>query len=159
AAVVTHTELWGVTRNPFNREMSPGGSSGGSGAALAAGTTVLATGSDIAGSIRIPSAYCGTVGFKPPYARVPAIAPFNADTYCAAGPMGRSVAAVAALQNGIAGRWSGDQAALGDAPALDAKPGRLEGVRVALCLALGDFDPDPAVVTNTLRFGDALRAA
>src|SRR5690606_24033485 len=45
------------------------------------------------------------------------------------------------------------------APALDAKPGRLEGVRVALCLALGDFDPDPAVVTNTLRFGDALRAA
>ena len=51
---VTHSALWGVTRNPWNLELSPGGSSGGAGAALAAGITTLADGSDIGGSIRIP---------------------------------------------------------------------------------------------------------
>lgn len=159
AAAVTHTELWGVTRNPHNPEFSPGGSSGGSGAALAAGTAVLATGSDIAGSIRIPSAYCGTVGFKPPYARVPGIAPFNADSYCADGPMGRSVADVAALQNVIVGQWRGDQASLRDNPVLAPVAGSLAGTRIALSLALGAFDPDPVVIANTLAFADALRGA
>ena len=91
-APFTHTELWGVTRNPWNLAMSPGGSSGGSGASLAAGSTVLATGSDIGGSIRLPSSFCGVVGFKPPFGRVPGLAPFNQDTYCADGPMGRTVA-------------------------------------------------------------------
>ncbi|MBI2237442.1 MAG: amidase, partial [Actinobacteria bacterium] len=66
-APFTHSRLWGITRNPWNRAFSPGGSSGGSGAALAAGTTTLATGSDIGGSIRIPASFCGVVGFKPPY--------------------------------------------------------------------------------------------
>ena len=61
----------GVTRNPWNLEYSPGGSSGGSAAALAAGMAYLATGSDIGGSIRIPASFCGVVGFKPPYGRVP----------------------------------------------------------------------------------------
>lgn len=159
AAAVTHTALWGVTRNPHNNDLSPGGSSGGSGAALAAGTTVLATGSDIAGSIRIPSAYCGTVGFKPPYARVPGLAPFNADTYCADGPMGRSVADVAMLQNVIAGAWRGDQASLRDNPVLSPSVGSLAGTRIALSITLGAFDPDPIVVANTLSFADALRAA
>ena len=64
-----HSRLWGVTRNPWNLDITSGGSSGGSGASLAAGTSILATGTDIGGSIRIPSALCGTVGFKPPYGR------------------------------------------------------------------------------------------
>ncbi len=159
AAAVTHTELWGVTRNPHDPNFSPGGSSGGSGAALAAGTTVLATGSDIAGSIRIPSAYCGTVGFKPPYARVPGISPFNADTYCADGPMGRSVADVARLQNVLVGPWAGDPASLRDNPVLTPVAGSLAGTRIALSLTLGAFSPDPAVVANTLSFAEALRNA
>ena len=62
-APVTWTKLWGVTRNPWNTAFSPGGSSGGSGASLAAGSTTLATGSDIGGSIRIPASFCGVVGF------------------------------------------------------------------------------------------------
>lgn len=159
AAAVTHSSLWGVTRNPHNLEISPGGSSGGSGAALAAGTTVLATGSDIAGSIRIPSAFCGTVGFKPPYARVPGLAPFNVDSYCADGPMGRTVSDVAALQNVLVGQWPGDPASLRENPVLTPVAAKLTGTRIALSLNLGAFRPDPVIVANTLAFAEALRAA
>ena len=73
----THSKLWGVTRNPWNPEFTPGGSSGGSAAALAAGYAPLATGSDIGGSIRIPASFCGVVGFKPPFGRVPGLAPYQ----------------------------------------------------------------------------------
>ncbi|WP_442965651.1 amidase family protein [Pseudomonas sp. RIT-PI-q] len=62
-----HSKLDGITRNPWNLEFTPGGSSGGSGAALAAGTTILATGSDVAGSIRVPASFCGVVGFMAVY--------------------------------------------------------------------------------------------
>lgn len=67
----TATKLWGITRNPWNLAYTPGGSSGGSGAALAAGFTTLALGSDMGGSIRIPASQCGLYGFKPPFGRVP----------------------------------------------------------------------------------------
>ena len=77
----THSKLWGVTRNPYNRDLTPGGSSGGSAASLAAGTSCLATGSDIGGSIRIPAATCGLVGYKPPYGRNTDDVPFNLDFY------------------------------------------------------------------------------
>jgi len=86
----TESRIWGATRNPWNTTMSPGGSSGGSGTALAAGYSPLATGSDIGGSIRIPASLCGVVGFKPPYGRVPALPPFNLDQYCHDGPMART---------------------------------------------------------------------
>ena len=158
-AVFTHSTLWGVTRNPWNLDFSPGGSSGGSGAALAAGTTTLATGSDIGGSIRVPSSFCGVVGFKPPFGRVPGMAPFNQDTYCADGPMGRSVADVALLQNVLAGPWSGDQASLRPAFRLPAAPAPIAGMRVALCLHLGDFAVSAEVEANTRAAVDALRAA
>mgnify|MGYP001018339717 CR=1 FL=1 len=158
-APVTHTELWGITRNPFNTEMTPGGSSGGAGAVLAAGSTVLATGSDIGGSIRIPSSYCGVVGFKPPFGRVPGLAPFNSDTYCADGPMARSVADTALLQNVISGPWAGDQASLRPGLLLTAEAQSLVGTKIALCISLGGYTPDPEVVANTLRFADALRSA
>ncbi|GAA1642033.1 MULTISPECIES: amidase [Brevibacterium] len=158
-APVTHTRLWGITRNPHNPEMTPGGSSGGSGAALASGSTVLATGSDIGGSIRIPASYCGVVGFKPPFARVPGLAPFNADTYCADGPMGRSVADVALLQNIIAGPWAGDPASLRPRVSVSGDVGTLNGVRIALSFDLGGYDPDPIVVTRTEQFALALENA
>jgi amidase len=67
----TESERWGVTRNPWDSERSPGGSSGGSGAAVAAGLVGAATGSDGAGSIRIPAAFCGLFGLKPQRARLP----------------------------------------------------------------------------------------
>src|SRR5439155_26199738 len=70
-AAVTWSKLWGVTRNPWNTVYAPGGSSGGSGASLAAGSTTLATGSDIGGAIRIPPALCGVGGCKAPHGRGP----------------------------------------------------------------------------------------
>ncbi|GAA3725547.1 aspartyl-tRNA(Asn)/glutamyl-tRNA(Gln) amidotransferase subunit A [Spinactinospora alkalitolerans] len=70
-ASFTASALHGVCRNPWNPERTPGGSSGGSAAAVAAGLVPLATGTDSAGSLRIPAAFTGLVGFKPTFGRVP----------------------------------------------------------------------------------------
>ncbi|HUQ90476.1 MAG TPA: amidase [Bryobacteraceae bacterium] len=68
--VTSNNPHFGTIRNPWNPGHIPGGSSGGSGAAVSAGLTYMAMGSDTGGSIRIPAAYCGTVGLKPTYGRV-----------------------------------------------------------------------------------------
>ena len=124
-AAVTHSKLWGVTRNPWNPDFTPGGSSGGAAAQLAAGTTTLANGSDIGGSIRIPALCCGVVGFKPPYGRVPEDAGFNLDFYCHEGPLARSVADCALFENVIAGPHPRDIATL--RPKLNI-PAQLKGI-------------------------------
>jgi len=67
----SYNEIYGTTRNPWNRERTPGGSSGGAAAALAAGLTALEAGSDIGGSIRNPAHYCGVYGHKPTWGIVP----------------------------------------------------------------------------------------
>jgi len=66
-----HTRAWGTTRNPWNVERTSGGSSGGSGAAVAAGVVPMATAGDGGGSTRIPAAFSGLVGMKPSYGRIP----------------------------------------------------------------------------------------
>src|SRR5213076_1915413 len=68
---VTDNPLFGITRNPWNPALTPGGSSGGAAAAVASGCGPLALGTDGGGSIRIPAAFCGVYGFKPSYGRVP----------------------------------------------------------------------------------------
>lgn len=86
------TELHGLTRNPWSLDRTPGASSGGSGAAVAAGAVPLALGSDALGSIRIPSAYCGVAGLKPTTGVVPDAPGFpNYHTTNAVGPMAGSV--------------------------------------------------------------------
>lgn len=157
-AAFTHSELWGVTRNPWNPDFTPGGSSGGSGAALAAGTAYLASGSDIGGSIRIPASFCGVVGFKAPYGRVPALPPFNLDVYCHDGAMGRTVADTALLHNVIQGQHPVDHVSLPAQP-IPADLGRVEGMRIALAITLGDFPVEPEVEANTRAFAAALREA
>jgi Asp-tRNA(Asn)/Glu-tRNA(Gln) amidotransferase A subunit family amidase len=158
-AAFTHSRLWGITRNPWNLEYSPGGSSGGSGASLAAGTTTLATGSDIGGSIRIPASFCGIVGFKPPYGRVPALPPFNLDHYCHDGPLARTVADCALLQNVIAGPHVHDVVSLRPAARIPDRLDDIVSLKIALSLTLGDYAVDPDVAANTLVVGDALRDA
>lgn len=71
AVALTDTKAWGPTRNPWALDRTPGGSSGGSAAAVAAGLVPMATASDGGGSIRIPTAFCGLVGFKPSFGRIP----------------------------------------------------------------------------------------
>ena len=147
----THSRLWGITRNPWNTEYTPGGSSGGSGAALAAGYAPLATGSDIGGSIRIPASFCGVVGFKPPFGRVPAMPPFNLDQYCHDGPMARTVADAALLTNVVAGRHPDDIVSMPAPPHLPLESGSIGELRIALCINLGDHQVDPLVEANTRR--------
>lgn len=97
--VQTWSRLWGVTRNPWNLHYAVGGSSGGSGAALAAGFATLATGSDMGGSIRIPSSMCGVYGFKPPFGRVPT----SEISFETLGPMARTFEDLVLMQNVVAG--------------------------------------------------------
>jgi Asp-tRNA(Asn)/Glu-tRNA(Gln) amidotransferase A subunit family amidase len=155
----THTRRHGTTRNPWNLDCTCGGSSGGSGASLAAGTSTLATGSDIGGSIRIPASFCGVVGLKPSYGRVPEADAFYAlDTYNHNGPLARSVADCALLFDSMVGPHPDDPATL--RPKLEV-PTRFEDIRgwkIALSLDLDCFEVDEDVRRNTLRAADALRA-
>lgn len=158
-AAFTHSRINGVTRNPWNPEMAVGGSSGGSGAALAAGTTVLASGSDIGGSIRAPASFCGVVGFKPPYGRVPVPPPFNLDTYCHCGPLARTVADAALFQNQIAGPDPSDVASLRPKLVLPERFETVDGLRIAFSPNLGSWPLDHEVASNAAACADALRAA
>jgi Asp-tRNA(Asn)/Glu-tRNA(Gln) amidotransferase A subunit family amidase len=155
----THSRLWGVTRNPWNPEYSSGGSSGGSGTALAAGFAPLATGSDIGGSIRIPASFSGVVGFKPPFGRVPGLAPYHLDQYCHDGPLARTVADCGLLENVIAGPHWRDIVSLRDPPQIPREATGIAGLRVGLCLTLGDWPVDPEIIANTRRVAEALRRA
>ncbi len=156
AAGFTHSALWGVTRNPWNLELAAGGSSGGSAAALAAGFTTLATGSDIGGSIRVPASTCGVVGYRPPFGRVPELPPLNLDHYNQNGPMGRSVRDVALLGNVIAGPHPADIATLRPKLELPLELGDVGGMRVGVCVELGGFVIDDDVRANTLAAAAAL---
>jgi amidase len=155
----TQSRIHGVTRNPWNPEYGVGGSSGGSGAALAAGTATLASGSDIGGSIRIPASFNGVVGFKPPYGRVPVDPPFNLDVYCHCGPLARTVADCALYENVVAGPDPSDIATLRPKLVLPETFEGVAGLRVALSQDLGDWPVDDDVRANTLAAAEALRAA
>ena len=155
----TWSRLWGVTRNPWSPDFTPGGSSGGSGAALAAGMTTLATGSDIGGSIRIPAAFCGVVGYKPPYGRVPVMPPFGLDDFCHNGPMGRSVADVALLQDVIAGPHPIDVASVAPTPTLGTPSADVRGWRIGYSVGLGDYVVADDVQRSLLAVVDVFRSA
>ncbi|MET0145442.1 MAG: amidase [Ilumatobacteraceae bacterium] len=88
--MVTDSPLWGVTRNPHDTTRTPGGSSGGSAAAVAAGCVPLAEGSDMGGSVRIPAGWSGIVGLKPSLGRIPMdVLPGLFDSLSHHGPLAR----------------------------------------------------------------------
>ncbi len=158
-APFTWSKLWGVTRNPWQPAYSPGGSSGGSAAALAAGSTTLATGSDIGGSIRIPASFCGVTGFKPPYGRVPEVEIFNLDHYCHEGPLARTVADCALLENVIAGPHPHDVTSLRPKLEIPASLAPITGLRIAFSPDLGCYQVDADVAAATRAAADRLRDA
>jgi aspartyl-tRNA(Asn)/glutamyl-tRNA(Gln) amidotransferase subunit A len=152
-ATVTHSRMWGVTRNPWNPACTPGGSSGGAGASLAAGTSTLATGSDIAGSTRVPAGFTGTVGYKAPYGRIPGLPPLSAVWYRGDGPMARTVADCAVLAGVLSGRHPLDHATFGPPgnpmELLTAPAEAVSGMRIGLSTRLGNYPVAAEVVANT----------
>ena len=145
-----NSRMWGVTHNPFNLDFGPGGSSGGSAAALAAGMTPVATGTDIGGSIRIPASSCGLVGFKPPHGRNPDGPPANFDRYNHCGVLTRSVGDTALLQNLISGPHPRDHDSLRERVALPLEASH-RPLRVAWSMDLGYVPITADVRANTLR--------
>ena len=155
----THSKLWGITRNPWNPDVAVGGSSGGAGASLASGTSTLASGSDIGGSIRTPASINGVVGFKPPHGRVPTGPPYNLDRYCHDGPLARTVADAALFENVIAGPHRVDVASLRPKLEIPADLEGVEGLRVGVSVDLGGWDVAPEVAEQTRAAAAALEAA
>ena len=155
---ITTSRMWGITRNPWNTEWGPGGSSGGSGAALAAGLTTLATGTDIGGSIRIPAAACGVVGFKPPHGRNPDGPPANFDRFNHCGPMTRSVADAALMQNITSGPHPLDHDSLRQKVRLPSDASSIKGMKIAYSVDFDYVPVEPDVRANTMAALDVFRS-
>ncbi|MCE2475446.1 MAG: amidase [Alphaproteobacteria bacterium] len=163
----TSSILCGVTRNPWNPDLTPGGSSGGAGAAVAGGMGPLALGTDGGGSVRIPSSFTGLFGHKPSFGRVPAWPISLFGTVANVGPMARTVADGALLYEVITGPDHRDFHALppDDTDYRAAAQAGAEGLRVGytpdfgMLHAIGEQGVDPAVAAVTRDAAAALRRA
>jgi len=145
---VTDNPLFGVTRNPWDPRLTPGGSSGGAGAAVAAGLGPVALGTDGGGSIRIPAAFCGVFGFKPSFGRVPSHNGFPGwDGLSCTGPIARTVRDAALVLDVIAGSDDRDRHSLPreSGTYLGACDETIKGLHVAWTPDLGYAAVDPEV--------------
>ena len=156
----TDSPLCGISRNPWNQERTPGGSSGGAGAAVAAGLAPLAVGTDGGGSIRIPGSFCGVFGLKPTFGVIPVYPASATGTLSHAGPMTRTVRDAALMLQVMAGPDDRDPLSF---PSLgtDFLTGLEQGIRghrVAWSPTLGYavVDPEVRAVTEAAakRFDD-----
>ncbi|WP_424814553.1 amidase [Roseococcus sp. YIM B11640] len=154
--------LHGITRNPWNRERTPGGSSSGAGAAAAACFGPLHIGTDAGGSIRIPAAFCGVIGVKPSFGRVPQW-PLGAFANVAvAGPMARSTRDAALMMNALARFDLRDPFCLPDEKRdwRDGMEDGVAGMRVAIVRRMGFEAPlDAEGETALVEAARALEAA
>lgn len=156
----TSPRRFGHTRNPWERERVPGGSSGGSGAAVAAGMVPVAHGSDGGGSIRIPAACCGLVGLKPSRGRI-SHAPLLGWHYTSTdGALTRTVADSAAMLDLLSGYEPGDAVWLADPerPFAESAAGEPQRLRIAVMTEspLGNA-VDPACAEGALSAAETLR--
>ena len=143
----TESPLWGITRNPWDPSRTPGGSSGGSGAAVASGCVPIAEGSDMGGSVRIPASFCGIVGLKPSFGRIPfTILPSIFDSLSHFGPLARTIDDAALFLGITQGPDERDIQSL--KPRITVpRPisGSIRGWRLALSIDLGFLYVDPEV--------------
>lgn len=150
AMPVTEPDTHPPTRNPWDTRLTSGGSSGGSGAAVAAGLLPIAQGSDGAGSIRIPSAFCHLVGHKPSRGLLPN--PYGKDDPCdgaTVGPLARSVDDAAALLDAMVGRTEPpDDARSGSFFASARRPPRRLRVRFTLDAPIAACEPEIALAVR-----------
>src|SRR5712692_8839343 len=145
---LTESLLFGVTRNPWNLELTPGGSSGGAAAAVASGLGPIALGTDGGGSIRIPAAFCGVYGFKPSWGRVPQYPSFPGwEHLSVVGPVTRSVRDAGLVLDVIAGEDDRDRHSLPREAGsyVGACDDDIKGLHVAWTPDLGYATVDPAV--------------
>ncbi len=156
--MLTDNPVFGPTYNPWNRDYSPGGSSGGAAAAVATGMGPIAAGNDGGGSIRIPSSCCGVFGIKPQFGRVPRYPAFHgADLLTHEGPIARTVRDAALMLDVMAGPHWGDMHSI-PRPGTSFTEGLdigIRGLRVAWSPDLGRADVDPEVASIC---GRAVRA-
>ena len=145
---VCHSPLTGITRNPWNPEYTPGGSTGGGAVAASLGLGVLHLGTDGAGSLRIAAAFTGVFGMKPSFGRVPVYPALMLNVLSHQGPITRTVADAATMLSVIAQPDARDMAAW-NTPAPDFSAGLNDGVRglrVAFSARFGqDFALDPEI--------------
>ena len=158
---VTDSPLHGITRNPWNTDHTSGGSSGGAGAAVAAGLGPIAIGTDGGGSVRIPSSFNGLVGLKATFGRVPAWPPSMTGDLSNTGPMARTALDCALMMNVIARPDARDAYALpADGTDYARKlDGKLKKPRVGFVLRFGEHPLDievAAMVTKAARQFEAL---
>jgi Asp-tRNA(Asn)/Glu-tRNA(Gln) amidotransferase A subunit family amidase len=159
--LVTDSPLWGTTRNPHDLARSPGGSSGGSAAAVASGCVPLAEGSDMGGSVRIPAAWCGVVGLKPGLGRIPMdVLPGLFDSISHHGPLARCAEDARLF---LAATQGPDDADIMSVPGpLDlSRPldGDVRGMRLGLSTTLGCWAVDPEIAAAVERAASRLEAA
>jgi Asp-tRNA(Asn)/Glu-tRNA(Gln) amidotransferase A subunit family amidase len=156
----TDSPLWGITRNPWNTARTPGGSSGGSGAAVASGCVPFAEGTDMGGSVRIPAALCGIAGLKPSLGRIPMdIIDTVYDNISHFGPLARSVADTALFLDVAQGAHSSDIQSLPRCELSLPPAGNVSGMKFALDVTLGFCAVDASVEANLRTSADALRDA
>ena len=135
----TNSPLTGITRNPWNPAKTPGGSSGGTAAAVAAGMGPLSVGTDGAGSVRIPAGFCGNFGLKPSFGRVPAYPLSPMGTVAHLGPHTMSVADAALMMNVLKRPDARDWTSLpyDDRDYLQGLDDGVRGLRIAFSPTLG----------------------
>jgi aspartyl-tRNA(Asn)/glutamyl-tRNA(Gln) amidotransferase subunit A len=158
---VGDSPLTGVTRNPIDLKLTPGGSSAGGAASVAAGITPFALGTDGGGSIRIPAAFTGTFGFKANFGRVPVWPAAATPTLAHVCPLAHNIRDAALLLQAVAGYDPRDPAAIaGPVPDfLVACDAPLQGLRIAWSPTLGYAEPEPEVVEICARAARLLERA